>query len=180
MTDRVEQGKPELLGVLLVALHLDDGEPMRPARTARPRAQQRCLPAAGGGRDDRHLPRRRAIQRGEEIAPVDQPGDCWSHLQRPALVLRLTPCRRRHGPSPLPSRHQASVRARSTAREHPRAANTCPRSWALPLAPDRYAKAGAVRVIDPVRRCRPANHHDPVTTSYLRRSSRRRSGLEGR
>ena len=28
LTDRAEQGKPELLGVLLVALHLHDGEPV--------------------------------------------------------------------------------------------------------------------------------------------------------
>jgi hypothetical protein len=81
MTDRVEQGKPELLGVGLVALHLEDGEPTRLTWTVGPGAQQRRLPAAGGSREDRHLPRRGAIQRGEEIAPVDQPGSCWSYLQ---------------------------------------------------------------------------------------------------
>jgi hypothetical protein len=36
----VEQGKPELLGVLLVALHLHDDEPMLPTRSVRPGAQQ--------------------------------------------------------------------------------------------------------------------------------------------
>ena len=55
--DRIEQGQPELLGVLLVALHLQHGEAARLRRTARPGAQQRRLTAAGRSRDDRHLPR---------------------------------------------------------------------------------------------------------------------------
>jgi hypothetical protein len=55
VTDRVEQGQPELLGVLLVALHLQRGEPAWLLRTAGPGAQQRRLPAAGRRRDDRHL-----------------------------------------------------------------------------------------------------------------------------
>jgi hypothetical protein len=87
LTDRVQQAKPELLSVLLVALHLDDGELMRLTRAVCPRAQQRRLPAAGGSRDDRHLPRRRAIQRGEQLTAVDQPGGCSIHLYRPALVI---------------------------------------------------------------------------------------------
>ncbi len=82
----VEQGEPELLGVVLVALHLHDREPVGLARTVGPGAQQRRLSTTGGSRDDRHLRRRGAIQRGEEIAPVDQPGSCRSHLQMPALV----------------------------------------------------------------------------------------------
>jgi hypothetical protein len=81
MTDRVQQGKPEQLGILLVALHLDHGEPMPLARTVGPGAQQRRLPAAGGSRDDRHLRRRRAIERGEQRTAVDQPGGCPIHLQ---------------------------------------------------------------------------------------------------
>ena len=72
--DRAEQGQPELLGILLIALHLDDSKPVRLTRTACPRAQQGRLPAAGRSRDDRHLFRRRAIQSGEKITPVDQPG----------------------------------------------------------------------------------------------------------
>jgi hypothetical protein len=40
VTDRVEQGQPELLGVALVALHLHEGEPVRLARPAGPGAQQ--------------------------------------------------------------------------------------------------------------------------------------------
>ena len=71
VADGVEQGKPELLGVLLAALHLQHGEPARLTRTFGPGAQQRRLPAAGRSRDDRHLPRRRAIQGSEKIAPVD-------------------------------------------------------------------------------------------------------------
>ena len=86
VTDRAEQGQPELLGVVLVALHLHDGELARLPRTAGPGAQQRRLPAAGRSRDDRHLPRRRAIQGSDKITPVDQPGSCWSHRQRPALI----------------------------------------------------------------------------------------------
>jgi len=39
-----------------------------------PCAQQRRLPTAGGSRDDRHLPRRGAIQGSKKITPVDQPG----------------------------------------------------------------------------------------------------------
>jgi hypothetical protein len=40
VTDRVEQGQPELVGVVLVALHLHEGEPVRLARAAGPGAQQ--------------------------------------------------------------------------------------------------------------------------------------------
>jgi hypothetical protein len=78
VTDRVEQGKPELLGVVLIALHLQHGEPVPLTRTVGADAQQTCLPAAGRSRDDRHPPRRRAIQGSEKIIPVDQP--------RPALI----------------------------------------------------------------------------------------------
>jgi len=73
VTDRPQQSQPELLGIVLAALHLHQGEPARLARTAGPRAQQRRLPAAGRRRDDRHLPRRRAIQGSNKISPVDQP-----------------------------------------------------------------------------------------------------------
>jgi hypothetical protein len=86
VTDRAEQGQPELLGILLIALHLHGGEPVPLTPTAGPGAQQRRLPAAGRSRDDRHLLRRRAIQSGEKITPVDQPESCPSHRQRPALV----------------------------------------------------------------------------------------------
>ena len=85
-TDLAEQGKPELLSVVLVALNLQHGESMSLTRTVGPRAQQRRLPTAGGSRDDRHLPRGRAIQGSKKINPVDQPGSCPIHLEMPALL----------------------------------------------------------------------------------------------
>ena len=114
MTDCAEQGKPELLGVVLVALHLQHGEPMRLTRTVGPRAQQRRLPAAGGSRDDRHLPRRRAIQGSKKINPVDQPGSCPIHLEMPALL----PAPDALPPTTQSSRYQASVRTVNGA-DHP-------------------------------------------------------------
>ena len=84
--DRAEEGQPELLGILLIALHLQDGKPVPLPRAVGPGAQQRRLPAAGRSRDDRHLARRRAIQGSNKISPVDQPGNCWSHCHRPALI----------------------------------------------------------------------------------------------
>jgi hypothetical protein len=99
VADRVEQGQPELLGVLLVALHPQQGELARLALTSDPGAQQRRLPAASRRRDDRHLPRRRAIQRRDKIAPVDQPGSCWSRHQNPALdICTRRRWRRARGP----------------------------------------------------------------------------------
>ncbi len=85
LADRPEQVKPEQLRVALVASELHDGEPVRLTRPLRPGAQQRRLPAAGRSRDDRHLLRRRAIQHGEKITPVDQPGARGSHRQRRCL-----------------------------------------------------------------------------------------------
>ncbi|HEY0475724.1 MAG TPA: hypothetical protein VGD34_28840, partial [Kribbella sp.] len=70
---------------MLFALYLHESEPELLPRPAGPRAQQARLPATGRSRDDRHLPRRRAIQGSDKITPVDQPGSCWSHRQRPAL-----------------------------------------------------------------------------------------------
>jgi hypothetical protein len=81
-----QQPQARTAGVLLIALNLQDGEPARLPRTAGPGTKQRRLPAAGRSRDDRHLPCRRAIQGSDKITPVDQPGSCWSHRQRPALV----------------------------------------------------------------------------------------------
>src|SRR5207342_2579981 len=63
-----------------------EGEPARLTRSAGPGAQQRRLPAARRGRDDRHLARRRAIQGSNKITPVDQPGSRWSHRHSPALI----------------------------------------------------------------------------------------------
>jgi hypothetical protein len=82
MTDGVEQGQPEQLSILLVARHRHESDPMRPIRSADPHAQQRRLPAASRSRDDRHLPRRRAIQSGEKIAASDQPESAHTAFTR--------------------------------------------------------------------------------------------------
>jgi hypothetical protein len=74
--DRIEQSQPELLGVLLAALHLHEGERVRLTGSASPGAQQRGFPAASRSRDNRHLAGRRAIQGSDKITPVDQPGSC--------------------------------------------------------------------------------------------------------
>jgi hypothetical protein len=137
VTGRVEQGKPELLGVLLVALHLQHGEPARLPRTVGPGAQQARLPAAGRSRDDRHLPCRRAIQGSEKIAPVDQPRSCVSHLQRPALISTPDILASVTQSWRLPSRYQASARTVNGARtsvllhSHARAAGAIPSRPAL-------------------------------------------------
>src|SRR5580658_11340999 len=89
MTHRVEQGQPELLGVLLVAWYLQQSEPALLLRTAGPGAQQGRLPAAGRSGDDRHLPRRCAIQGSDKITPVDQPGSRRSHTASVTLVYGL-------------------------------------------------------------------------------------------
>src|SRR5580704_13967720 len=86
MTNRAEQGQPELLGVLVIALHLHDSKPVPLTRTVGPGAQQRRLAAAGRSRDDRHLARHRAIQSGEKIVASDQPAS--AHSAFPRLWLR--------------------------------------------------------------------------------------------
>jgi len=114
MTDRAEQGKPELLSVVLVALHLHDSKPMRLTRPVRPRPQQRRLPTACGSRDDRHLPHHGAIQSSKKINPVDQPESCLIHLEMPALL----PAPDALPPTTQSSRYQAGVRAVNGA-NHP-------------------------------------------------------------
>jgi hypothetical protein len=109
LADCGEQGKPELLAVLLVASHRHDGEAMRPARTVCPGAQQRSLPAARRGGDDRDLPRRRAIKSSEKITPVDQSGGAIvrgvRHSQCPKTY------RRSHGPFGISPARVLSTRA---------------------------------------------------------------------
>ena len=85
------------------------------ARTVGPRAQQRRLPAASRSRDDRHLPGRRAIQGGEKIIPVDQPGSCWSHRQRAAFVSRAS----RPGTFPSLPGQRACCQRRAKTDLHP-------------------------------------------------------------
>src|SRR5580693_1631697 len=82
MTDRVQQGKPENLSILLVATHLDEGDAMRPGRAPCPGAQQRRLPAARRGGDNRHLPCCRAVQAGNKIVASDQPGSAHATFTR--------------------------------------------------------------------------------------------------
>src|ERR1700749_4851962 len=86
MTDRVEQGQPELLGVLLVAFHLQHRERAPLLDSVSPGAHQRRLPAASWSRDDRHPALRRAIQHSEKVTPVNQLRNCLSHPQRPASI----------------------------------------------------------------------------------------------
>jgi hypothetical protein len=83
VTDRVEQSQPELLGAFLVTPHRHEGDPMFPIRMVCPRPQQRRLPAAGRSGDDRHLPRRRAIQSSKKIAASDKPGSVQATVSRP-------------------------------------------------------------------------------------------------
>src|SRR5258706_3113545 len=110
LPDCVQQGKPESLSIVLVPLHLEDGEPMLLTPTICPGPQQGRLPAAGRSRDDRDLPRRRAVEGSEKISPVNQP--------------RVV----RH--SPLGIRPASPV---STARESPRSGDgrspACWRAW---------------------------------------------------
>ena len=48
LPDGAEDGKPELLGILLIASHLDDCQPIRLTRTISPGPQQRSLAAPRG------------------------------------------------------------------------------------------------------------------------------------
>ena len=72
------------------------------------------------------LLRRRAIQGSEKITPVDQPGSCWSHRQRPALISTpdtLAPVTQSWH---LLSRYQASARTVNGARTEPVTAGVVP------------------------------------------------------
>src|SRR5580704_8546489 len=80
LPDGAEDGEPELLGVLLVALHLDDCQPMRLTQTICPGPQQRGLAAACGGRDKRYLGFRRAIEGCEKFPTLNQPRSCRTRL----------------------------------------------------------------------------------------------------
>ena len=72
LPDGAEDGDPELLGVLLVAPHLDDCQPIRLTRPIRPGPQQRGLAAACGGRDKRYLGFGRTIERCELCPALNQ------------------------------------------------------------------------------------------------------------
>ena len=72
LPDGAEDGDPELLGVLLVALHLDDCQPIRLTRPICPGPQQRGLAAACGGRDKRYLGFGRTIEGCEKFLALNQ------------------------------------------------------------------------------------------------------------
>ena len=82
LPDGAEDGQPELLGVLLIASHLDDCQPVRLTRTVGPGPQQRSLAAAGGGRDERYFRCRRAIQGREKLSALNQPRSCLGGFWR--------------------------------------------------------------------------------------------------
>ena len=83
LPDGAQDGHPELLGVLLLALHLDGRPPIRPAWPIRPGTQQRGLTAACGGRDKRYLGFGRAIKGSEKFSALNQPRSC---LTRPSVI----------------------------------------------------------------------------------------------
>src|ERR1700691_4000641 len=80
LPDGAEDGEPELLGVPLIALHLDDCQSIRPARPVRPGPQQRGLAAACGGRDQLSLALGRAIEGCEKFPAANQPQGCRTRL----------------------------------------------------------------------------------------------------
>ena len=78
--DGAEDGKPELLGVLLIASHLHDCQPVRLTRPICPSPEQRSLAAACGGRDKRYLRCRRAIQGREKVSALNRLQGCRTWL----------------------------------------------------------------------------------------------------
>ena len=76
LPDGAEDGKPELLGILLVAPHLHSREPVALARAIRPGPQQGSLAAASGGRDQGYLCFRRAVESGEKFSALNQLRSC--------------------------------------------------------------------------------------------------------
>ncbi len=103
-----KHGKPELLGVLLVALHLDDCHPVAPAGAVCPRPQQRGLPAAGRGRDQRYLCSRRAIEGSNEFRALNQSRSCRTW---PCRICARCHTRIRSGPRGPARRSFASSQA---------------------------------------------------------------------
>src|SRR5258706_7149986 len=73
-----EQGEPEELGVVLVALHVDSRDPVLLGTSARPGLQQRCLSAAGGRGDNGDSARDCAVQRALKIVSVDDSYIYWT------------------------------------------------------------------------------------------------------
>ena len=82
LPDCGKNSKPELLRVLLVALHLDDCQPVALAGAVCPRTQQRGLSAACRGRDERYLCFRSAIKGRDESWTLNQSRSCRTRLSR--------------------------------------------------------------------------------------------------
>src|ERR1700730_17492199 len=80
LPDGAEDGDPELLGVLLVAPHLDDCQPIRLTRPIRPGPEQRGLAAACGGRDKRYPGFGRTIEGCEKFPARNQLRSRWTRL----------------------------------------------------------------------------------------------------
>src|ERR1022692_2735422 len=131
--DGAEDGKPELLGVLLVALHLQDCQPVRLTWPTCPGPEQRSLAAACGGRDKRYLRCRRAIQGREKFSALNQPLGCRTRLSRI--------CPKYHAGTRSAARWHAAVRLSAFSQV------TCPGN-ALPVRM-RVSCAGVTRS----RRC---------------------------
>src|SRR5712672_3296399 len=87
LPDGAEDGDPELLGVLLIAPHLDDCQPIRLTRPIRPGPQQRGLAAACGGRDKRYLGPGRTIEGCEKFLAMNQ-----MRSRRPRLSVICPKC----------------------------------------------------------------------------------------
>src|SRR4051794_13282742 len=70
--DRVQDGTPEPLRMLFVAVDGDERDTTTVGRTVSPRTQQRGLPTARRRRDDGHAPAHGAVQQLEEITAIEQ------------------------------------------------------------------------------------------------------------
>ena len=109
LTHRGKQGQPELLSVVLVALHLQDGEPVRLTRPVGPGAQQRRLPAAAGAEmivTFRAAARSRVARRSPRPISWGAAGATVRGLPR---CPRRTPCRRRHSLLAISPAHAVST-----------------------------------------------------------------------
>ena len=82
--DRVQNGTPEPLRMVFVAVDGDERDATKVGRAVSPRTQQRGLPTSRRRRDDRDPLGHSAIQRLEELVPLEQArGDrhvCWEWL----------------------------------------------------------------------------------------------------
>jgi hypothetical protein len=73
LADRVQQGTPEDLSILLAAPHRHEDDAMRLTRAVRPGPQQRRLPAANRRGDNRHRSGGRAVEAGDKVLARDSP-----------------------------------------------------------------------------------------------------------